>query len=363
MAALSPRRALALVALAAALPATAGLLPAALFTNGLGPLELRGPDGAPWTSADCGECHTQRHREWQASGHARAWTEPLFQVSWADHPQAWCVNCHLPGAAAQAALYGTERPVDPAALITTPHPVPEALAEGVGCPACHLRDGEVLTPSRPSWLARRMHPVRQEPTLASADFCGGCHEFNFPLRAHGPFAYGDQPIQSTLSEWRTTGDDTPCQGCHMPRGRHTFPGAHDDALLARTLDLELAPLGPDRLRATLTATGAAHRVPTGDPFRKLVLELCGDDACETRVGRASWLRVHGPTEDSWALVEDRSVPPPAPGQRSASRAIDVALDGPVVAWRLWMVLGEDRLRGRVPEEHMRRLVLEGGAPW
>jgi hypothetical protein len=290
----------------------AAALAAPLPTNGRAPLVTEAPPGL---AADgCGDCHKRVHRDWSTSAHATAWTDPHFQASWAERRLAWCVHCHAPLA---------EPGGPPGARLLPTADLGPAAAQGVSCAACHLRDGQVLSADTPGWLARRAHPVRQEPGLADGRLCAGCHDFDFQHHTPAsPMTWSDTPVQDTADEWRASwaaGQGVGCSDCHQRRGRHRFPGGHDAALLRETLELGLARRGRD-VEATLTATGAAHAVPTGDPFRQLVLELCADPACEDRTGRLVWGRRFRPTDTTWVLDRDTRVPPAADGP-TATRAL------------------------------------------
>lgn len=248
-------------------------------------------------------------------------------------------------------------------ILADPQAAPEGgLAEqGVSCAVCHVRDGEILAVDAPFW-ARLFHPIREEPRLAEADFCGGCHEF--PFQRHTPrfpFAYGETLSQATLTEWRgssAAARGQRCQGCHMPSGSHAFPGAHDAALVRGALAAEVVAGAPDRAVVTVVARGAAHAVPTGDPFRRLVVELCEDEGCSSLVGQAVLRRALEPDETSWVIASDTTVPPAVDGEE-ARRRLEVQTTAPALAWRLWLYYGDARFHEHLPEEEVRLLVAEG----
>ena len=54
------------------------------------------PEWSPDLSAKrCGACHLAIYEEWQQIIHARAWTDPYFQVDWVfDKKKQNCLNCH-----------------------------------------------------------------------------------------------------------------------------------------------------------------------------------------------------------------------------------------------------------------------------
>ncbi|HZS37418.1 MAG TPA: multiheme c-type cytochrome [Polyangia bacterium] len=284
---------------------------AALFSGGRGPLEhVVPPPSVPSLRASaCGECHAAIFDAWRGSRHAQAWSNRLFAVSFKREPMRWCVSCHAPLGSALA-------------------------DEGVSCAACHVRGGRVLGARPASARALRAHPVRVEPALARAEFCGGCHQFNFPSAAP-PFHYRDEPMQDTLAEWRgsrAAREGRTCQACHLDG--HRFPGGHDRALVGRAVSLAVERRGAHVL-LTARADGAAHRVPTGDPFRRLRVELCAEPRCDEPLARPIFARVFRPDGDSWTLDADRTIPVAAAGA-TAERTVDVPLPAPppILYWRL-----------------------------
>lgn len=142
-------------------------------------------------------------------------------------------------------------------------------------------------------------------------------------------------MQDTLEEWRRAPGAKSCQGCHMDRGSHRFPGGHDQALLRATVSATVRQLGDGRLRAELRATSAGHRVPTGDPFRRLTIELCEEPSCAAPLAGLLFGRAFRKTAESWALARDTAIPPPA-GGTEARRALDLTPEPgpPARYWRL-----------------------------
>lgn len=356
-----PRRAPWIAALLLAAPAARTAAPPPLTTGGAAALHAEAPAGLDLDAASCGRCHRATYAAWSQSQHASAFRDPFFRASWDRWPNGWCLNCHLPLDAAQAKITYDGQPAVPGMFQPVDHSVEGLPSQGVSCAVCHLRDGEILTADRPSWMARLAHPVREEPALGSAEFCGGCHDFNFQNHTpRQPWSIGDEPLQDTLDEWRSStyaAEGLPCQGCHMRRGRHEFNGGHDLALLARTLSVAVQVEG-EAATVTLTARGAGHRVPTGDPFRRLELALCGDPDCGEVVGQARFHRAFQADAQTWRLVEDTTVPPPNPG-REAARSLSVPVRAPPVAWQLWYGYGDDQTLGALPPERARALVASG----
>lgn len=319
-----------------------------LLSQGLSPIVL----GKDLRSEDCLGCHKRVASEWSGSQHATASTNPIFSASWQSWPKAWCLNCHMPLAQDQIAAFSA---VPEPAHRVAPRPLH---GEGVGCVACHVRDGQVLTPSRPSLTGRLFHALRQEPALGESSFCAGCHQFNFQKHTPNfPFSYGEEPLQNTYTEWENSGaaaDGLRCQDCHMPKGAHTFPGAHSQSLLSESLSVQ-ARQGAGGLELTVSAAGVGHRVPTGDPFRRLVVELLEGDEV---VYFHQLLRKHGRTEESWYLQEDTTLPTPREGL-DTSRSWTLAVPGNPDSWRLWMYFGDRRFEEQLEDHQVRQLVASG----
>ncbi|MCB9744194.1 MAG: hypothetical protein H6741_35020 [Alphaproteobacteria bacterium] len=335
-----------------------------LFTGGLRPLTPEPPPGLSLDAEDCARCHVRVARQWRASGHAGAFSDLDFQVSWSVDPEGWCVQCHLPLAAAQEEAGG--RATLAGGDFSGAAPVPGGLSEqGVSCAVCHVRGGQVLSAGPPSWKARRAHPIRQEPRLGEAAFCGGCHQFNLPRRGlqlgdEGfPFAYGAAPLQDTLSEHANAQvGGQRCQDCHLPGGRHSFPGAHDARFVAEALSVQVSSDG-QRARVRVQAEGVGHAVPTGDPFRALVLELFRDPDGDEVVGVVKLRRRWAAEGDDWALLEDSRVPPPGEEGAPGVREVELEVSAPPVGWRLWMKLSDPALAEALPPERQRLLLLQG----
>lgn len=243
------------------------ILATEMFTRGLGPIDAGATPPAMLSAAACADCHPDITAEWARSRHAVAWTNGIFQREYRQKPSDWCVHCHAPLAAryAEVARGGSD-----------------LADEGINCAVCHVRDGRVH--------ARRRRPGSPHDTVVDADFggpawCGGCHEFGFPLfDAHGAVTgYSKHPMQATVSQFLAGPHaDRPggCRGCHAatPAG-HRYPGAHDPAMLAKALDLHICRDEGDAV-AYLANVGAGHHVPTGDVHRHVVVRAWRSSAPE-----------------------------------------------------------------------------------
>lgn len=234
----------------------------------------------PAPSVTCRECHAQRYDQWLGSRHASSASNALFVSAFKREPMGWCLKCHA-GAIA---------------------------AEGIGCNDCHVRDGAVVDAKQ----------------LAEPALCGRCHQFDFPG--------GGAPMQDTLAEWQrspSAAAGRTCQDCHMRAGDHHFPGGHNRALLAGSVSASVERIAPDRVRVTLHGRGVGHRLPTGDPFRRFVVELCDAPACDEPLARPSFGRAFVKSGDSYALLSDRTVQPGA-----SEQVIDVRVGAAARHWRL-----------------------------
>ena len=225
---------------------------------------------------DCASCHSTQAADWQQSRHAVAHSNAIFQRSWADTRDPWCLSCHLP-------------------------------EDGVSCATCHS------TPAKT---------------------CADCHEFDLPREL--PNTPSGTLGQSTVSEWHVSGAAArgmDCTSCHDP---HRPRGGHDQAWVRDTIDVQVTGKG-DTVSATLTASGIGHAFPTGDPFRRLQLTLCADLSCTRPITQASLHRSLKRTEnDDWILNQDTRIPPPTIGLRSA-RSLE--LHAPEArSWQLHMHL-------------------------
>ncbi|MCA9492433.1 MAG: hypothetical protein KC621_21015 [Myxococcales bacterium] len=223
-------------------------------------------------SEACAECHVEQGAAWAESRHAKAATNALFAESFrrTDHP--WCLSCHA------------------------------ADGVGVGCATCHA---------------------------AGSPGCEGCHQFDLPRELGG--ASSGVASQDTVQEWRRSSfADRPCTSCHDP---HASPGGHDDERMRAALTVDVRA-DVDRVVARLTSHDVGHAVPTGDPFRRLQLDVCADLGCSRTLATATFVRRLAPTEDGgWRLAEDTRVPPPTGGARTS--VVERVLEAPGArGWRL-----------------------------
>lgn len=311
------------------------------------------PDAAPRAS-DCAGCHPAEHAAWTGSRHAIAATNPTFHASWTSWPNGWCLGCHAPGGA--EGLIG--RPAVPG-LRQPPltNPVDGPWQDGVGCPTCHLDSDVLLTPAPPTAATLAAHEARHEPAVGDERLCARCHEFTFqnhtPLR---PFTYGTTPAQATVSEWRSSdAADQSCASCHL-RG-HTFAGPHTPGFVAAAVQIEARRDGRDLL-VTLSAD-APHRIPSGDPFRRIEVRACVDAACSTVLARHDLRRHFRPDATSWTMVDDTTIPP-SQGARS-SRQVRLPV-GTARHWQVAYRFGDRRFESQLPPDEVGFVLASGPIP-
>lgn len=255
---------------------------------------------------NCGNCHGDIFREWQASGHARAATGRHFRDLYDDllkqNPDGAgvCTSCHAPTVPFGDAAYYDLRKVAGVA------------AQGVHCDYCHkvadvengpigLQHGrfglKLLRPSEGQLFFGPLDDVDRgddafAPLQRSSRYCASCHEGV----VFGVHAY------STYTEWLASParrEGKQCQTCHMaPTGEMTniapgkggiprdpstlanhrfFARSQEDMLrdclrVAATLQHTAAGLQAD---VEVRVDGAGHRVPTGFVDRHLILLVAG----------------------------------------------------------------------------------------
>ncbi len=229
---------------------------------------------------------------------------------------------------------------------------------GVDCAACHVQDGVVMASREPSALAVDMHPIRHEPTLGDERLCARCHEFT--LQNHtppAPFTYGDTPAQATITQWRSStaaARGTGCTDCHMGAAGHGFPGAHTPELVRGAIDVDVR-LQAGEVVLTLS-TDTPHVVPTGDPFRRIEVRLCADEACTEPLAEHVLRRVLVPNATTWDVVHDRRIP------TEGSREVRLPLHERAQWWRLDYRFGDKTFEPQLPAHAVGYLIASGRLP-
>ncbi len=305
------------------------------------------------SAQQCRVCHPAIYEEWARSGHARAFTDPLYQAELEHQPTTFvCHRCHSPLVEQRPSTVMGLWMVWPAIVpLAWPNDrFDEALQQqGVTCVACHQVDGHMLGPFDDPRAPP--HPTRLAE-LRAVQTCARCHQLGFTR-----IGKLDRPIIDTIAEWeeyREQGGDKRCADCHMPRQgerpvvldgpmrphtNHALPGPFDDAfvatgILVEDLDLMVDPRGGARATLTLV-NGTGHRLPTAEPQRYLRVHLSARDAegnpvaeQELRFERpvdVARLRELGP-DTTLAPRERRPITLEIPQAPPATAAFTVAVD-------------------------------------
>jgi hypothetical protein len=226
--------------------------------------------------AACQTCHPNHFRDWQASAHAGASTDPVFvamnargQRETGGQLGSFCVNCHAPMAVRDG------QTTDGLNLPSLP-----AKYQGVTCFFCHSIDsidgthnasvtladdlalrGEYQDPV-PNVAHRSAYSSLHDGTrIDGAGTCGACHDIVVPATGAA--------IERTYYEWSHsvfgTSSGSSCIECHMTPSATMEPIANLPNVPPRTLhahdfpavDVPLDPPSPSRESAITRALGDA----------------------------------------------------------------------------------------------------------
>lgn len=286
----------------------------------------------------CKTCHSEIYKQWHGSMHAKstALKDPIhgafYQMEAGDptkegvlHKKSGtfpvCLQCHAPNAARDK---------------TTKLDAKPAYAEGVNCVACHTLktykgiqgpDGKLQLGIKAYELSNQLQgphgfnlaaqqlaatsdmfggagtgadadqkpnphlgapvtvdgkpipalPMESNPRLQkTSDACMGCHD-----QRNNPQGV---PLCLTGTEYQTSKSQVNCLACHMPISGgvadHGMGGGHDPAMLKRAIVFDLRTQAEgDAVRATLLLRNQQpHSLPTGAPFRNLVVKVMAYNA-------------------------------------------------------------------------------------
>jgi len=207
-------------------------------------------------NASCENCHQAQWKEWKASRHSDAGENAPFNFEYEGHPGDWCLNCHAPRMSSDNLPKATAR------------------KQGVDCLSCHVREGKLYSTSK---AQTSPHKTIADSSFGDTNMCAGCHQFNFPELDHkgSLIQYTAQTMQDTANEFRRSTiakAGGSCTDCHMPKGRHTFPGAYSAEQVQKALRVDLCQ-APTSLQVTITNELLAHNLPSGGVNRALVVQL------------------------------------------------------------------------------------------
>jgi len=243
----------------------------------------------------CGtSCHIDLYRQWTQSMMSQAYTHHWDEIEYFDlavpHAKKMgnenishgCNGCHTP----LAFLAGD---------VTPPRPEENSRAnESVSCELCHTVIGfEGDIPHNFNWISQPgkikygpretvdspIHQGAKSDFLATAEFCGTCHNEKSPYGAW---------VKSTHLEWLEgpySDEGVPCQKCHMTQSTlqtasmgniyddarlHLFHGAHDPGKVGGTIELrihpdivEAEPGETVKFTVALFNQKTGHKFPTG----------------------------------------------------------------------------------------------------
>jgi hypothetical protein len=306
-----------------------------MFGNGL-PIDVGGvPDGlANITAQGCNACHFQAHDDWAESAHAHAGQSPTFRAALERAANSTaCSQCHLPLSVQHAQLAAGYIDGDLSRPKLLPNEAWDAtlMAEGVGCAACHIRDGKVVG-TRP--ISGAPHPVAVSTELGTSAFCATCHQLSFPN--------SDRPFYDTYGEWKATpyaAAGMQCQDCHMPpvagvasatrfaaTPSHGFSADTSRALTVLVdLDTPVIQRGsPFESRIRIQNTGAGHHVPTGSPYKTytITVSLVDQHGAELAPSHTEVLGRTVTTEAPYTTTADNRIP--AGGEHDFTAEFNVA---------------------------------------
>ncbi|MBL8920189.1 MAG: hypothetical protein JNJ54_15085 [Myxococcaceae bacterium] len=258
----------------------------------------------------CAGCHLEVHERFAKTRHARAHDEPLFLASWQRvSRRPWCASCHDP-------LGG---------------------GRGLTCELCH------------DDVARQLEGHEQRRSEAvSPDLCAHCHQFAAPEPELAAV-----PMQNTVAEWRrarAAGERRSCADCHFANAEHGEHGGHGPT----AVEVRVGDDGCFRL----ATPDVGHSTPTGDPFHRLRLRLCADEACATPVATRWFRRTFARTDAGVVELEDTRLPAGVLGARVEC----FTPSANVTSWRLEALHAEHGL-GEVPEEELVRVLAKGPVSW
>lgn len=313
------------------------------------------PELANGSAQGCHACHREAHEGWSAGPHHLTPSAALHDAVARTGVTA-CLGCHLPLLAQHDRLpvWSPEEDAD------QPNPGWDATLqlEGVTCVTCHVREGKIVVSTEDSARGEGLHDRAWSPQLASSEGCATCHQLTWPG--------ANLPLYDTYGEWSRSAwaeAGVSCIDCHRREDTHSW--TRDPA---RAVSLLLSPdasrivRGGEPLRLTLELqnTGAGHAIPTGTPFRGLLLSAelqpPGEAGGEGPQRFTAELVRKLDTEPPWYTLEDTRLAAGA----SAEWTWEIALDNdrPAGTWELIVQLSPT-LQGQVdgPPVLERRLPL------
>ncbi len=247
------------------------------------------PEGTPSLRAsDCGLCHSEIYHEWQTSLHSKAFIDPFFTAYHKkDNQDPTCLVCHTPLSNQSPVLINLSDNSKELKSRVNPDFDPELQKEGINCAGCHVRKGVIYGPYKARDI-KAPHPVAFEQKFLDKTLCKQCHEVpskDFSLMKEGICSTG---MESDTGIWAARGFI--CQDCHMPAierplmtgfpsrsGRkHLWPGGYSTQQLQKVFSFKAQKIN-DKIKLTISNSGAGHMAPTGDTDRFIILDFFWQD--------------------------------------------------------------------------------------
>ena len=245
------------------------------------------------SSKICRNCHSEIYKSWSNSMHAASISDPVFEVSYlqaiknkGENARKFCLSCHSP----------TTR-------ITGDYFLKSDISkEGITCDFCHTITSVNLEKNLPEItnqvssiirgpfgnVASPAHGIEQSDLHTKSELCAGCHE----LKGENGVS-----ILSTYSEWKESPymkEGIQCQNCHMPE-LFNVPDVNPEVKVTKNFAKDHAVLGGhSQIKISKAATvstqvklknskvivktsvnnrESGHKIPTGTPARKIILEV------------------------------------------------------------------------------------------
>lgn len=242
------------------------------------------------SSLECGKCHKDIYKTWKNSLHADSAENQVFITAYlqafyerGEEARKTCLKCHAP-----------------IALMADDLKMSQAVTrEGISCDYCHSI-AEIL-PGGPKFefnllkqgplegVISPVHKTRFNPIFKESLFCGGCHEYS---------SSNGVKLIETYSEWKQgpyPAQGKQCQSCHMRKvsgkivaaevkrtpeveiSSHDIAGGHSTSKREESIEIKIAEVNKYKQKievaVDVTNKGAGHKIPTGLPSKKIVLQV------------------------------------------------------------------------------------------
>lgn len=241
-------------------------------------------------SLECAKCHKDIYSTWNESLHAKAAENPVFTAAFlqvyferSESARTLCLRCHAPVTA-----------------INNDFKLGQGVTrEGVNCDYCHsiaeitsqgprfefdlLKQGPLRDVTSP------VHKTRFNELFKQSQLCAHCHDLET--------ANGLKLIE-TYTEWKQgpyPAKGTQCQDCHMRKvagkivapevkqtpektiSSHDIAGGHSTSKREESVGIKITDIARHKQKIVVaidvTNKGAGHKIPTGIPTKKIVLQV------------------------------------------------------------------------------------------